>query len=124
MYGLLSDRDCPRCLHFNLKTMNKMTQIASTNAPVAPRTIKLTPITKNNENLNIKIMISTQLFRAKISCKFLLTKLKQRHILSISDRVILILVDVFSLSKSNCKNLYKRHKFRIHAYITRKDLGR
>ena len=120
MYGLLSDRDCPRCLHFNLKTMNKMTQIASTNAPIAPRTIMFTPITKNNENLNIKIMISTQVFRAKISCKFLLTKLKQRHILS----VILISVDVFSLSKSNCKNLYKRHKFRIHAYITRKDLGR
>ena len=70
-------------------------------------------------------MISTQVFRAKISCKFLMTKSKQRHILSISDRVILISVDVFSLSKSNCKNPYKIHKFKIHAaYITRKDLGR
>lgn len=50
MYGLLSDRDCPRFLHFDLMTMNKMTQIASTNAPVAPRTI----IPKNNENLKHK----------------------------------------------------------------------
>ena len=50
MYGLLFDSDCPRFLHFDLKTMNKMTQKASTNAPVAPRTI----IPKNNENLKHK----------------------------------------------------------------------
>ena len=62
MYGLLSDCDCPRFIHFRLKTMYKMTQITSTKAPVTPRTIMFTPITKKQWKCKHENWLESQYF--------------------------------------------------------------